>query len=98
MCFHVYSHEYICSACCHEFDTIHSGSELVWFHWYVSSRDFVLTHQISSQNPVNSRELSQPHEYPYRTREITGHCLLGQDPKDDVLQFADMSPNLRLYH
>ena len=50
--------------CCHEFDTSHTESELVQFHWYVSSHEkHVSTHQIFSQNPVNSRmetrELSQ---------------------------------------
>ena len=39
-CFHVYSREYTCSVCCHEFDTCRTGSELVRFHWYVSSREF----------------------------------------------------------
>ena len=41
-CFHVYSLEYTCSACCHEFDMSELyWSELIWFHWHVSSRDIV---------------------------------------------------------
>ena len=73
-CFHVYSREYTCSACCHEFwmsltrvvldqnwygftGTCHHVKNL-WFHG-----KNVSTHQICSQNPVNShmetRELSQ---------------------------------------
>ena len=69
-CFHVYSREYTCSACCHKFwtsltqvvlgqnrygftDTCHHVKNS-WFH-----SKHVLPHQICSQNPVNSRELSQ---------------------------------------
>ena len=35
----VYSRECTCSVCCHEFDTRCTGSELVRFHWHVSSRE-----------------------------------------------------------
>ena len=93
-CFHVYSCEYTCSACCHEFwtnltsvvlgqnwygftGTCHHVKNL-WFHG-----KHVLTYHICSQNPVNSRELSQLnsgvhlHILTYRTCEITGRCLFG---------------------
>jgi len=73
-CFYVYSREYMCSACCHEFWT-----SLTWVvlgqNWYGSTGTchhvknlwfhgkHVLTHQICSQNLVNlhtkTRELSQ---------------------------------------
>ena len=69
-CFHVYSREYTCSACCHEFWT--SLTRVIlgqnWYSftgtchhvkssWFHSKRGS--THQICSQNLVNSRELSQ---------------------------------------
>ena len=40
-CFRVYSCEYTCSDCCHEFwmSLTQVRSELVQFHWYVSSRE-----------------------------------------------------------
>ena len=94
MCFHVYSHEYTCSACCHEFWTsltrvilgqnwygftgMRHHVKNSWFHG-----KHVSTHQICSQNPVNShtetRELSQLNSWIHldRTCEITGRCLLG---------------------
>ena len=66
MCFHVYSREYTCSACCHKF-WMSFTRVVLGQNWYgftdmchhVKNSWFHGKHHICSQNPVNSRELSQ---------------------------------------
>ena len=51
MCFHVFC---LLLQVLNEFDTSHTGSELVWFHWYVSSREKIVN---SLSEHVKSRVL-----------------------------------------
>ena len=46
-CFHVYVNHVFCllSQVLNEFDTSRTGSELVWFHWYASSREKLVISQ-----------------------------------------------------
>ena len=70
-CFHVYSRELIlihmfCLLSCvlNEFDTSHTGSELVWLHWYVSSREKLV---ISRKTCVDTPNLfTESGEFMYR--------------------------------
>ena len=93
-CFLVYSLEYTCSACCHEFDTSRTGSELNCMVSLVhvitwKTRDFTVdtcrhTKFVHIIRWIHVRKhmnwASWTHEFTKRTCEITGHCLLGWPP------------------
>ena len=92
-CFHVYSCEYMCSACCHDF-------EWVWHESYwvrtgtvslvriitLKTHDFTVNMCRHTKFVHRIRWIrvwkhvhwaSWTHEFTYRTCEITGRCLLG---------------------
>ena len=105
ICFLVYSHEYRCSACCHEFWT-----SLTWVilgqNWYgftgmchhvKNLRHTKFVHRIQW---IHVHWASSTSKFTYRTCEIPSRCLLGNVTVRNGVdsQQLDWTYAVQLYH